>query len=358
MIPLRDRQYAVALIDEAVQHGARWVPACDELALSVRTVERWRAAGIRADRRPAAVRPRPANRLTQTERAEVLRVAALPAFTSLPPSQIVPKLVDNPRYVGADQGRYLASESTFYRILKDANQQHHRGRAQAPTRRRPTSHCAQGPNAVWCWDITWLPAAVQGTYYYWYMVLDIYSRKIVGHEVHATESADQASVLMRRASLAEGLAGRPLVLHSDNGSAMKGSTMLATLEALGIAPSFSRPRVSNDNPYAEALFRTGKYRPEYPVTPFADLACAQAWALRFVRWYNEDHQHSGIRFVTPQQRHNGEALRVTERRKQLYQAARRQHPERWSRDIRNWDLPTEVWLNPERASKEPLLEAA
>lgn len=343
----------MTLIEEAVRSGARRAPACRELDVSVRTVERWRQGGadtVRPDGRPAARRPQPANRLTEAERAAVITIANTPAFASLPPSQIVPKL--------ADQGRYLASESTFYRILKDADQQHHRGRAKTPNRRRPTSHCAMAPNTVWSWDITWLPAAVKGTYYYWYMILDIYSRKIVGHEVHETESADQASLLIRRASLVEGLAGRPLVLHADNGGAMKGSTMLATLEALGIAPSFSRPRVSNDNPYAEALFRTGKYRPEYPVKPFTSLTEARAWVLRFVRWYNEDHQHSGIRFVTPQQRHSGEALPILERRKQLYRAARQRHPARWSRDIRNWNLPTEVWLNPERASKEPLSVAA
>ena len=225
-------------------------------------------------------------------------------------------------------------------------------------RHRPTSHCAQGQNPVWCWDITWLPAAIKGTYTYWYMVLDIDSRKIVAHEVHTTESADHASHLIRRASLAEGLSGRPLVLHSDNGSSIRGSTMLATLETLGIAPSFSCPRVSHDNPYAEALFLTGKYRPEYPTKPFADCAAAQAWVLRFVRWYNEDHQHSGIRFVTPEQRHNGAAQKIVEQRKQVYQKARAQHPERWSQNLRNWDLPTEVWLNPERVNPEPLSEAA
>ena len=120
-------------------------------------------------------------------------------------------------------------------------------------------------------DITWLPAGVKGLYFYWYMVLDIYSRKIVGHEVHVAESADLASQLLRKASLAEGLVGRAVVLHSDNGSSMKGATMLATLEKLGIVPSFSRPRVSNDNVYAESLFRTCKYRPNYPGKPFDSI---------------------------------------------------------------------------------------
>ena len=127
-----------------------------------------------------------------------------------------------------------------------------------------------------------MAAAVKDMYFYWYMVLDIYSRKIVGHEVHAAESAEQAALLMRKASLAEGLAGRKVVLHSDNGSSMKGATMLATLEKLGIMPSFSRPHVSNDNAYAESLFRTCRYRPDYPSKPFESLDEARRWTLKFV----------------------------------------------------------------------------
>ncbi|GAB6852869.1 hypothetical protein JCM10599A_66730 [Paraburkholderia kururiensis] len=145
-----------------------------------------------------------------------------------------------------------------------------------------TSHCATAPNQRWSWDITWTPAAIKGKYY-WYMVLDVFSRKIVGHEVQEAESAELAALLMRRTSLAEGLAGQPLVQHSDNGSAMKDTTMLATLENLGVVASFSRPRVGNDNPYAEALFRTYKYRPDYPRKAFASLDAARAWTQQFVR---------------------------------------------------------------------------
>jgi transposase InsO family protein len=126
-------------------------------------------------------------------------------------------------------------------VYRRASLQHHRGRAKKPSSRVVTSHCAIGPNQVWSWNITWMPAAIKGQCFYWYMVLDVFSRKIVGHEVHGTKSAELASLLMRRASLAKELAGRSLVLHSDNGSAMKSSTMLATLEQLGVAPSFSRP---------------------------------------------------------------------------------------------------------------------
>ena len=179
------------------------------------------------------------------------------------------------------------------------------------------------------------------TLYYWYMMLDVFSRKIVGHT-----------------SLSEGLAGRPLVLHSDNGSPMKGATMLATLEHLGVAASFSRPRVSNDNPYAESLFRTCKYRPEYPTKPFGSLEEAQTWMHKFVRWYNQDHKHSGLKFVTPSQRHNGQAIAILTQREQVYHEARNKNPQRWSQQTRNWKLKDEVWLNPERVQTELLKQAA
>lgn len=305
---------------------------------------------VAADSRTTGTRPAPANKLSEGERAEILAVANSEEFASLPPSQIVPAL--------ADRGMYVASESSFYRVLKTAAQQHHRGRARKPSGRAVTSHCATGPNEVWSWDITWLPAAVKGQFYYWYMVLDVFSRKIVGHEVHVAESAELASLLMRRASLAEGLAGRSLVLHSDNGSAMKGSTMLATLEQLGVAPSFSRPRVSNDNAYAESLFRTCKYRPDYPGKPFGGLEEARAWTQKFVRWYNQEHKHSGLKFVTPDQRHSGRDATILAGREQVYRDARNRNPGRWSRDTRNWKLEDQVWLNPERIRPETLKQAA
>jgi hypothetical protein len=176
----------------------------------------------------------------------------------------------------------------------------------------------------------------------------VFSLKFVGHEVHVAESSELAALLMRKASLCEGLAGRPLVLHSDNGSAMKGATMLATLEHLGVAASFSRPRVSNDNAYAESLFRTCKYRPDYPKKPFGSLQEAQVWTHKFVRWYNQEHKHSGLRFVTPAQRHSGHAPVILHNRETLYAAAKRSNPKRWSGTTRNWRLEDEVWLNPER----------
>lgn len=331
--------------------GSRLAPACEELGISQRTFQRWVRDGdeaVAADSRTTSVRPEPANRLSEDERLRILAVANSEEFGSLPPSQIVPAL--------ADRGVFIASESSFYRVLKAASQQHHRGRAKKPSNRVVTSHCATGPKQVWSWDITWMPAAVKGQYYYWYMVLDIFSRKIVGHEVHVAEAAELASLLMRRTSLAEGLAGRPLVLHSDNGSAMKGSTMLATLEQLGVAPSFSRPRVSNDNAYAESLFRTCKYRPDYPSKPFGSLKEAREWTQKFVRWYNQEHKHSALKFVTPAQRHDGQDAAILARRDQVYQQARKRNPRRWSQETRNWKLDDQVWLNPERI--RPALQQA
>lgn len=342
----------ITLIEEAAGSGCRRAQACAALGISLRTYQRWTQAGGAgsADGRKTASRVAPANKLSEDERQAVLAVVNSAEFASLPPSQIVPALVD--------RGEYLASESTVYRIMKAAALQHHRGRAKTPTSRVVTSHCATEANRLWSWDITWLPTAVKGLYFYWYMVLDVYSRKIVAHEVHIAESSDLAAQLMRKASLSEGLAGRQVVLHSDNGSAMKGATMLATLEKLGVVPSFSRPRVSNDNPFAESLFRTCKYRPNYPRKPFETVGQARAWTLQFVQWYNHQHKHSGLKFVTPAQRHSGQADAILRYREQVYEAAKQRRPERWSGETRNWQLKDEVWLNPEREEHEELKIAA
>lgn len=346
LISAPDRRQSVLLIREAQEAGCRLAVACGELGLTIRTFQRWVKEGddaIIADERTTNVRPSPANKLSAEERRTIMEVVNSEEFASLPPSQIVPIL--------ADRGQYIGSEATLYRLMKEAQQQHHRGRAKKPSTRVVTSHCATAPNMVWSWDITWLPMEVKGKYYYWYMVLDIFSRKIVANEVHEVESAENASLLMKRASLAERLAGRPLVLHSDNGSAMKASTMLATLEQLGVAASFSRPRVSNDNAYAEALFRTCKYRPNYPSKPFENLEQARAWTQQFVVWYNEIHRHSGLKFITPAERHNGQAQDILRKRQQVYEKAKSLRPERWSGRTRNWRLEDEVWLNPERAKQ-------
>jgi putative transposase len=344
MISVPDRQLAVTLIQEAVTAGARERLACKELGLTQRTLQRWRGPGAHeGDQRPHAKRQSPANKLSDSEQIQIIEVINQTEYKSLPPSQIVPRL--------ADQGVYIASESTFYRVMRKNEQQYHRGRSKSPSPKPLTSHCATAPNQVWMWDITWLPGPVKGLFFYLYLALDLYSRKIVGWEIWEEESAEHASQFIRRAVLSEQCIVRksPLVLHSDNGSPMKGSTLLETLYGLGITPSRSRPRVSNDNPYAESIFRTCKYRPEYPSAGFEDRDEARAWALRFVRWYNMEHRHSGLNFLTPNQRHQGLTKQVFEKRNQVYEAAKAKNPNRWSGNTRSWSLDEEVWLNPEKA---------
>ena len=353
MISLPDRVSAVELIDEAMAAGARRGRACATLGISDRTYRRWRDEDgtVRGDARPDAPRAPAPHRLDEAERAAVLEACHAPEFASRPPGQIVPVL--------ADRGRYIASESSFYRILKDADEQHHRGRAAAPrARRAPTTHRATAPGQLWSWDVTYLRAPIRGEHYYLYLILDVYSRYVVGWEVFDAERGDLAAELVERTALAEGVASAPPVLHADNGAIQRGATLRATLERLGIEPSFSRPRVSNDNAYSEAWFRTAKYAPSFPADGFASIEAARTWVLAFVRWYNEEHRHSGIRHVTPGQRHRGEDGQILARRRQVYAEAKARRPSRWgTRSTRNWTAVGDVWLNPERAPETELLPA-
>jgi putative transposase len=347
MIGLEDRQSLARDIEVARQAGARLRLACEVAGIDVRTLQRWKAHEglVSGDGRPAAVRPTPQHALTVAEREQILRVANEPRFADMPPARIVPAL--------ADDGVYLASESSFHRVLRTHGQTRHRGRAKAPRKGRPpTTHVARAPRQLWCWDMTFLPAAVIGRWFYLYLILDVYSRKIVGFEVHDSDEAGHAAHLVKRTALAEGIHAmltKP-VLHGDNGSTLKATTVLAMLYWLGIKPSYSRPRVSDDNAYVESLFRTAKYRPQFPDKGFADLDEARAWAARFVHWYNHDHRHSGIRYVSPAQRHAGDDTAILAARHALYLQARERHPRRWSGVTRNWTPIGAVTLNPERDS--------
>ena len=197
-------------------------------------------------------------------------------------------------------------------------------------------------------------------FFFLYMIMDVWSRKIVAAKVFEDESMENSSMLFAQACFRHGIQPDQLVLHSDNGSPMKGSTMLATLQRLGITPSFSRPSVSNDNPYSESLFRTMKYRPEYPSMPFASIKEAQKWVNGFVQWYNADHLHSSIRFVTPDDRHYGREDQILLKRHRVYKKAQERMPQRWSGSIRNWQPIKKVRLNPEKSSDNAntLLQAA
>ncbi len=331
--------------------GARLEQAAKILGLTSRTVQRWRDQNGGYDRRNGP-RTAPPNQLSPAERQQVLAVANDPEYRDLSPRQIVPRL--------ADAGQYVASESTFYRILRAESQLAHRETSRPVTHRRPMEKKATGPCQVWSWDITYLKSRVRGQFFYLYMILDVWSRKIMAATVFSSERDQNSAWLFSDAIGQYEVDSQGLILHSDNGSPMKGSTMLATLQQLGVMPSFSRPGVSNDNPFSESLFRTLKYRPEYPAQPFASEQQAQQWVDDFVQRYNSEHLHSEIRFVTPDDRHNGKEKILLDKRKKVYESARRKRPDRWTRQTRNWEPIGAVFLNPapKRAPEERLSNEA
>jgi transposase InsO family protein len=322
------------------------------LGVGLTTLQRWRrhfaGDGGGVDRRKGSQR-HVAHRLSAEERQRILLTYNEPEFAALPPGQIVPIL--------ADRGRYIGSERSFYRVLHAHSQAHRRGRARPPQEPGAVPRLkAAGPNQVWSWDITYLPTTVRGVWLYLYLVIDVWSRKVVAWDVAEREDPAIAADLVSRACLRERISkGRrqPLILHADNGNAKRAATLESRLEELGVLRSFSRPRVSNDNPYSESLFRTAKYRPDYPRRPFASVQEACQWEEGVVDWYNHRHRHSGIKFVTPHQRHNGEAVEICRRRAVVYEQARQRHPRRWTRSTRCWRQPEEVWINQPPPEIEP-----
>ena len=333
---MAEREKVLDIIDAAKVAGACFAQSCALLGLEVRTVRRWRSDRL-GDRRKLASTA-PVNKLSDPVREAIKQTANSPEYRDLSPCQIVPRL--------ADKGEYLASVSSFYRILHDEKQLNHRQACTPKSLHPPEPVTATGPNQVYTWDITYLATCVRGMYYYLYMVIDIFSRKIVGWQVHECEYGEYAAGLIKDICIREGILPEQVTLHSDNGAPMTCLTMLAMLHVLGIKPSFSRPGVSDDNPYSESLFRTVKYMPRYP-GHFTDLKNARAYFEKFVHWYNEEHLHSGIKFVTPGQRHRGCDVAILENRKTVFEHAKQRHPERWNgRPTRNWNRITQVHLNP------------
>lgn len=334
----------VELIDEAVAAGAGHGKACHVVGLAPTTINRWRLKPAAEDARRGP-KTRPRNALSEQEQSEVVAMMNAAEHSSMSPDALVPYL--------ATLGVYLASQSTFYRIARAAKLLSARGRARRRSHQRPREFVAKGPNEVWAWDITFLPTTVRGRFLKLYVVIDVWSRMIIGAEVHEHEDAALAAALVERCCIEQGVRRDQLVLHADNGGAMKGNTMLAKLQQLGVMPSFSRPHVSDDNAFAESVMRTIKYSPAYPQQAFADLEEARAWVASFLAWYNEQHLHSGIRFVSPGQRHRGEDVAILAHRHAVYIAARERHPERWTTGkTRNWTRPETVILNPSPSSRK------
>lgn len=277
----------------------------------------------------------PANRLTGPERDRVLEVLNSEEFVDQPPAQVYATLLA--------RGVYLCSISTMYRVLADAAQVKERRRqARHPARAVPEL-VAEGPGQVYTWDITKLPGPTRGVYYDAYVMIDVYSRYIVGAHVHVRESGPLAEEMMKEIF---GIHGVPTVVHADRGTSMTSKPVAALLADLGVTRSHSRPSVSNDNPYSEAWFKTLKYAPVFPER-FGSIGDARAFVAGFVEAYNHDHHHGGIGLHTPADVHYGHASTVAEQRSAALAAARTTHPERFSTtgDPKILTLPTHAWIN-------------
>ena len=343
MSTLSQRNEILALVDQAVINGATYQSACAVIGIASSTLRRWRPGkqAVKPDKRPTALRPTPSNQFTDEERKRITDTCNAAEFASLAPSQIVPTL--------ADQGNYIGSESTIYRELKRTGQLNHRGRSKKrQTKKSPKTHIADAINQVWMMDVTWLPSRVRGQFFYLYMVEDLFSRFGVHWEVFEEENSEHTCQVIEQSMWREKCSLSAPVLHRDNGSVLKSQTVMQKIHDLGIRSSHSRPRVSNDNAFVESLFRTLKYCPSWPSQGFETLTEARKWAARFMHWYNNEHKHSALKFVTPAQRHRGEDIAILEQRHELYEQKKREHPSRWSGNTRNWRHDAVMTLNPEK----------
>jgi putative transposase len=299
--------------------------------LSYRTIQRWQARGV-TDQRKGAAKNVP-RRLNEIDQAKIVSVCCSETYRNITPYEIVPLL--------ADTGMFIASESSFYRVLR----QHGLLSSKKPRTRAkgqiPDELAASAINQIWSWDISYLKTHIRGTYFYLYLFMDVFSRAIMGWEIHEAESGEASALLFTR--LCTMWAAKGVILHSDNGSPMRCSHMLATLQHLGVTPSFSRPSVSNDNPYSESLFKTLKYTAGYPKS-FQTIELARVWMTKFEHWYNNIHRHSRIQYVTPMQRHTGKDKAILAKRTVVYRQAHLINPNRWPDKIRSWIRPAFVFL--------------
>lgn len=337
---MKERAEIIERVSEAGSAGASRAAAAGMLGISLRTLERWEK-DLRNDGRESNRFAR-SNALLPEERARVVEVACSPEFRDLSPNQIVPIL--------AEKGVYVASESTFYRILDAEGLLTHRSESRAPERSRPEELVATAPNQVWTWDITPLRSLVKGVFFRLYLMLDIWDRSVVGWAIHEEERGTHAGDLLHEACVRENVHQNDLVVHQDNGAPMISWEFLSALRFWG-KPSYSRPGVCDDNPFSESMFKTLKYRPGFPRF-FATIEEARTWVAEFVDWYNNYHRHSGIGYVTPMQRRRGEDVDILKRRRETYAAARDTHPERWSGKTRSWSRPVSVSLNPSHGRRE------
>lgn len=315
-------------------------PVCRALALPRATVyRRWQA-----ERTPPVPKPRPAPRqaLSPAERQEVLDVLHETRFVDQPPAQVYAALLD--------EGRYVCSMRTMYRLLHAQGEvKERRNQREHPVYAKPEL-LATGPNQVWSWDITKLKGPAKWNYFHLYVIIDIYSRNVVGWMVATRESAALAQRLIAETCAKQGIMPEQLTLHADRGTSMKSKCVAMLLSDLGVTKTHSRPHVSNDNPFSESQFKTMKYRPEFPAR-FGSIEDARAHCQAFFAWYNGEHHHSALGWMTPNTVHYGGVEATTAVRQAALDAAHARHPERFVNKAPQAPSPPEaVWINPPQSA--------
>lgn len=324
------RQQIIIAVDIAVESGARLFMACEAIHLDQRRLRRWRK--VEGDGRKGGYRAEN-QRITEAEKDAIVHEFSQPWMKDLPIKVAHATLMD--------KGIYLASPSTFVRVLRERDIRTPRT-CKASSSKRPEL-VATAPGQVWCWDITWLEASLKGTYFYLYMIIDLYSRKVVGWEVFAKEDGTLARFLFAQALKAENIPEGQITVHSDNGKPMRSTSLRSLFDMLSVTASYGRPHTSNDNAYAESLFATFKGRVAFPEY-FSSLESASAYCLEFFTWYNCFHMHSGLDFVTPQTVHDGLECDIFERRNLLLESNRNTHPSRHGGRRKVFGIPSEVRL--------------
>ena len=328
------------------------IQAAEQLAESVSVSAACQALGVprsslyraRQPKKECQPRPTPERALSQEEKAQVRQVLNSERFQDSAPRQVYATLLD--------EGEYLCHWRTMYRILDEHGEvRERRNQLQHPTYAKPEL-LATGPNQLWSWDITKLKGPAKWTYYYLYVILDVFSRYVVGWMVAEREAASLAEKLIAQTCVKQGIDSDQLTLHADRGPSMRSKSVAQLLADLGITKTHSRPYTANDNPYSESQFKTMKYRPDFPER-FDSVADARSWAREFFRWYNHDHRHSGLGLMTPATVHHGQAEAVRQQRQQGLLVAYAAHPGRFVRGVPiPPELPSEVWINKPQADDE------
>jgi len=320
--------------------------ACGVLAVPRSSLYRHRQP-VAAPVEPTQPRPRPTRTLSETEKAQVRDLLTSERFQDQTPREVYATLLD--------ERQYHCSWRTMYRILDaHAEVRERRDQLRHPTYRRPEL-LATGPKQLWSWDISKLRGPSTGTYYYLYVVLDVFSRYVPGWLIAERESAELAEELLAETCRKQGITAGQLTIHADRGSPMIAKPVAQLLADLGVQKSHSRPHVSNDNPYSEAQFRTLKYCPAYP-DRFGSVADARQWGRDFFTWYNDEHHHTGLALLTPADVHHGRAVAILAARQAVLQQAYDAHPERFVKGAPTMpQLPAAVWINPPKPDAEPTI---